>query len=252
MCCPPPHCTGLHSTTMFLCNRFDFDTSLPTPDLRVPSKKLRGGRSHKFPRATRLPRPPLPPPPTHAPPPQPVTISARPRSDAARGARRPPPRRSCSGTCPPTSFTRRCCSGWAPRTSPRSRGRGAGARRRWRRPRSCSGPNARGRQQPPGTSNGCVCRVLVYMPHIVGTERCWSGCTTPAARGIRRHVGWPLGAGTSRCCSGRGSTAACGTHRRVRTQLGPGTILRVLQWAREHNCPWNSNTCSCAAEGGHL
>ena len=28
--------------------------------------------------------------------------------------------------------------------------------------------------------------------------------------------------------------------------------LRVLQWAREHNCPWDSNTCCHAARAGQL
>jgi hypothetical protein len=28
--------------------------------------------------------------------------------------------------------------------------------------------------------------------------------------------------------------------------------LGVLKWAREHGCPWNSDTCSFAARGGHL
>jgi len=26
----------------------------------------------------------------------------------------------------------------------------------------------------------------------------------------------------------------------------------VLQWAREHDCPWDSLTCLLAADGGHL
>jgi hypothetical protein len=28
--------------------------------------------------------------------------------------------------------------------------------------------------------------------------------------------------------------------------------LEVLRWARENGCPWNSNTCSSAANGGHF
>jgi hypothetical protein len=28
--------------------------------------------------------------------------------------------------------------------------------------------------------------------------------------------------------------------------------LDVLQWAREHDCPWDSNTCLFAASRGHL
>ena len=27
---------------------------------------------------------------------------------------------------------------------------------------------------------------------------------------------------------------------------------RGLKWARQHGCPWNENTCSDAARGGHL
>jgi hypothetical protein len=26
----------------------------------------------------------------------------------------------------------------------------------------------------------------------------------------------------------------------------------VLKWARANGCPWDENTCSSAAEGGHL
>jgi len=28
--------------------------------------------------------------------------------------------------------------------------------------------------------------------------------------------------------------------------------MEVLQWAREHHCPWDTWTCALAAEGGHL
>ena len=28
--------------------------------------------------------------------------------------------------------------------------------------------------------------------------------------------------------------------------------LAVLQWARAQGCPWDENTCSCAAMDGHL
>ena len=28
--------------------------------------------------------------------------------------------------------------------------------------------------------------------------------------------------------------------------------MAVLQWARENGCPWDEDTCSFAAEGGHL
>jgi len=31
-----------------------------------------------------------------------------------------------------------------------------------------------------------------------------------------------------------------------------GGHLEVLQWAREHGCPWNESTCSATAVGGHL
>ena len=31
-----------------------------------------------------------------------------------------------------------------------------------------------------------------------------------------------------------------------------GGHLEVLQWAREHHCPWNESTCQHAAAGGHL
>ena len=28
--------------------------------------------------------------------------------------------------------------------------------------------------------------------------------------------------------------------------------MAVLQWAREHGCRWDEDTCYCAARGGHL
>ena len=28
--------------------------------------------------------------------------------------------------------------------------------------------------------------------------------------------------------------------------------MHVLQWAHENGCPWNEDTCWCAAQGGHL
>ena len=28
--------------------------------------------------------------------------------------------------------------------------------------------------------------------------------------------------------------------------------MDVLQWAREHECPWDEQTCEAAAQGGHL
>lgn len=28
--------------------------------------------------------------------------------------------------------------------------------------------------------------------------------------------------------------------------------MAVLQWARQHGCPWNAMTCASAARGGHL
>ena len=31
-----------------------------------------------------------------------------------------------------------------------------------------------------------------------------------------------------------------------------GGHLEVMQWAREHDCPWGVKTCCCAARGGHL
>jgi hypothetical protein len=31
-----------------------------------------------------------------------------------------------------------------------------------------------------------------------------------------------------------------------------GGHLHVLKWAREHDCPWNTDTCYYAVEGGHL
>jgi hypothetical protein len=55
----------------------------------------------------------------------------------------------------------RCCGGWGPGTWPRSRRRGAGARRRWQRLRSCNGPKTR-RTSPRGAPHtrtvphGCV------------------------------------------------------------------------------------------------
>ena len=45
--------------------------------------------------------------------------------------------------------------------------------------------------------------------------------------------------------------AARGTGRRVRSAARSGH-LEVLQWAREHHCPWNSLTPAWAAAGGHL
>jgi len=29
-----------------------------------------------------------------------------------------------------------------------------------------------------------------------------------------------------------------------------GGHLEVLKWAREHNCPWDDMTCTCAVGGG--
>ena len=31
-----------------------------------------------------------------------------------------------------------------------------------------------------------------------------------------------------------------------------GGNLEVLQWARANGCPWDEETCTCAASGGHL
>ncbi len=31
-----------------------------------------------------------------------------------------------------------------------------------------------------------------------------------------------------------------------------GGHLAVLQWAREHGCPWDEDTCRMAAAGGHI
>ena len=28
--------------------------------------------------------------------------------------------------------------------------------------------------------------------------------------------------------------------------------MEVLQWALEHDCPWDMETCECAAENGEL
>ena len=33
---------------------------------------------------------------------------------------------------------------------------------------------------------------------------------------------------------------------------GVGRAPRVLQWARANSCPWDENTCSCAAGHGQL
>ena len=44
--------------------------------------------------------------------------------------------------------------------------------------------------------------------------------------------------------------AADGGHRC--SWAAEGGHLEVLQWAREHDCPWSESTCICAAEEGHL
>ena len=31
-----------------------------------------------------------------------------------------------------------------------------------------------------------------------------------------------------------------------------GGHLEVLKWGRENGCPWDKDTCACAAIGGHL
>ena len=36
---------------------------------------------------------------------------------------------------------------------------------------------------------------------------------------------------------------------RIRVHCGH---LEVLQWALEHDCPWDMETCECAAENGEL
>jgi hypothetical protein len=35
-------------------------------------------------------------------------------------------------------------------------------------------------------------------------------------------------------------------------RIAEGGHLEVLQWAREHGCPWDERTCGAAAGGGHL
>ena len=48
-----------------------------------------------------------------------------------------------------------------------------------------------------------------------------------------------------------------GLHLRIRrtflkSECAAGGDLEILQWAREHHCPWDKTTCESAAEGGHL
>ncbi|KAK3266561.1 hypothetical protein CYMTET_24824 [Cymbomonas tetramitiformis] len=62
----------------------------------------------------------------------------------------------------------------------------------------------------------------------------------------------------SELCSldgGLGKVGACawlpvGRHHIYGFAAGGGH-LKVLQWVREHGCPWDANTCHYAAEGGH-
>ena len=49
----------------------------------------------------------------------------------------------------------------------------------------------------------------------------------------------------------RAALAKYGVHGLCDHAAGVGD-LRLLQWAREHGCPWNEDTCEAAARGGQL
>jgi len=42
------------------------------------------------------------------------------------------------------------------------------------------------------------------------------------------------------------------SRKKLTTVAARNGHLKLLQWAREHGCPWNEWTCWKAAEGGHL
>ena len=79
------------------------------------------------------------------------------------------------------------------------------------------------------------------------------------------HVGAAVGAGERLrmghgdmlCGGGRGASgsAALGSRFGIDTYIplrGGKQASGVLQWARENGCDWDSDTCSSAAQGGHL
>ena len=83
------------------------------------------------------------------------------------------------------------------------------------------------------------------------TWRCCAGRGSTTARGMKRHALTLLLVGTWRCCNGRGSTTARGMRIPVRIAAGRGH-LELLKWAREHECPWNEETCARAAHCGEM
>ena len=97
--------------------------------------------------------------------------------------------------------------------------------------------------------------LAVALAGNLGWRRCWlprlpkgvtvrlrlrEYCTSPKRLAWAKANGCPWGvldwSGTINPCA----LAAAGGH------------LEVLQWAREHDCPWDFRTCYSAAEGGHL
>ena len=44
----------------------------------------------------------------------------------------------------------------------------------------------------------------------------------------------------------------CNWNSETSSAVAKGGHLSILQWARENECEWNSSTCFRAAEGGHL
>ena len=44
----------------------------------------------------------------------------------------------------------------------------------------------------------------------------------------------------------------CPWDSRTCSSAANGGHLAVLQWARQHGCPWDKETCTSAAKGGHL
>ena len=94
-------------------------------------------------------------------------------------------------------------------------------------------------------------------------ERLPVGRRTRAAGGLSRArggSGWRCSEACVGLCSGRARTAARGTRTPARASgreaqgrpRAEASAATGLQWARENGCPWDENTCSDAAQGGHL
>ena len=54
---------------------------------------------------------------------------------------------------------------------------------------------------------------------------------------------------TWKYCIGPGTISVHGTSGHALRLLG---VLEVLQWVRPNDCPWDEDTCTYAAAGGHL